>query len=399
MKFKRHIILSVLIIAVGLTTRIFEIPRPLWSDEYITLQTLKESPLTNPLYRGVTTNLPLYFWCLKLVSFFAGEAGVGVFRSLGIVINLLTGLLLYKYISRNHHSTAGLLFFPIFLFSPLQIHYSAELRPYVLCQLLATVLFILISDGIKTNKKIIFVNITAIFGLLCHYSFYIYFGAVISFLLYKRTDLKTLTKICFFPVLVACFIGIIYFINPLFKDSLAGSNLGRDNSTFILRLMQAENISRIKEVVSNYYYYGLYYYRLDSWAQFLFKKVLLVLFVIGAWLAVKTRKANTTLISAFFILSLTLTASMMGEKAGYYPFGGRHIMPFSFLLYIVLAFSLEWVSKLKCGGKLMTGIVLSLILLSFISFQTCGQTYSRRYSGTNDPQGDIYTYCLGEVIR
>ena len=399
MKFMLYATLPVIVLLIGLIIRMSEIPRPLWSDEYITLQTLKEDPLTNPFYQGLTTNLPLYFWCLKLVSFLAREDVVVVFRSFGVVVNLLTGLLLYKHISRGYTFTIGLIFLIIFILSPLQIHYSAELRPYVLCQLLASVLFILISNGVKTNKKIVFINTAAILGLLCHYSFYIFFGAVVALLLYKRTNLKTLIKVCFLPALVACVIGTVYFANPLFKDSLVGSNLGRENSTFLFRLVQTENLSRIKEVISNYYYYGLYYYRIDPWAQFFLKKVFLVLFVTGACLAFKTRKTNTTLMGAFTILFLTLIISMTGEKAGYYPFGGRHIMPFSFLLYIVVAFSLVWASKFKYVGKLTVALVLSLILSSFIGFQACSQVFSQRYTGTNDPQGDIYTYCLGEVIR
>ncbi len=371
----------------------------MWSDEYITLRTLTENPITNPFYQGVTTNLPLYFWCLKLMSVFTGTGNVSLFRWFGIVTNVLTGVFLFRKISKTQQSPVATMFLTVFLFSPLQIHYSAELRPYALCQLLAAILFILILNKPQTTKRILIINTVTILGLLCHYSFYIFFVAVIAFLLSRRTNLEALTKCFFMPFIVACFIGIIYFANPLFKESLVGSNLGRKNSTFVSRLVQTENLSRIKEAVSNYYYYGLYYYRLDFWAQFILKKVLLALFVIGVWLAVKTKKSNTALFGAFTILSIALVVSMVGEKAGYYPFGGRHIMPFSFLLYVMVAFSLEWVSKFKYAGKMIVGILMSLLLFSFISFQVCSHKHSQRYTGTNDPQGDIYTYCLGMLTK
>ena len=269
---RKKILLATLLI-LGVLIRIPEILRPFWSDELISVNTLSVNPLTNPFYTGITTNLPLYFWCLSLLNWIFNPADLRFLRIFGIVTNLLTACILWRYLDKNNYKTASWIFLFMFLFAPLQVHYSSELRPYVLSQLIAALLFIASVHDMRCKKNVAILSFLAVLGLLTHYSLYIFFFSIILFLLVKYKNLKLMLELNFIPVLVTLIIAGIYFGNPLFRASLSGLELKRGSVSPIYRIVSFDSINRLKEVVTNYYYYGLYYYRQDIWAQFVFKKV------------------------------------------------------------------------------------------------------------------------------
>jgi len=367
--------------------------RPLWSDEIITLNTLSVNILDNPLFTGVTTNLPFYFWVTSFLNWIFNPTDPRMLRVWGILLNLAGGWLFYRFLLKHTKENTALIFLLLFTFSPLQIHYSAELRPYVLSQFLIILLFILINKDLNNKRNVVLINLVTALGMLTHYSFYIFcLGAGVCVLL-KSKGLKTLVKTFLLPTVLAGLITCIYFNNPLFKDSLQGLNLQRS-------YVSIDSVERVKEVLTNYYYFGLYYYRLDFLAQFILKKLFLVLVLLGTWVTIKDKDSRKKWIgiSLLVTLSASLLIALLGEILGYYPFGGRHIMPFSFLLYAIVALALHRLTKIPRVGKIITTLLLLTVLVSFIAFQSCSQIFLNRYTGTGDPQGDIYNYCMQGML-
>lgn len=396
---------SVLLIT-GLLFRLNEIYRPFWTDETISLNTLKINVLENPLFFGTTTNLPLYFWLIWIGDRVLNPPDPALLRLVGVLVNAANGIILFYWLKTRFSQFIALTFLAIFMLAPLQIHYSAELRPYALVQLLASLVFIKMLDLITTKDKvktkpIIFMIIVATLGVLTHYAFYIFFFALVTCLLFYSNKRTTILKITIIPAMVGLGIIMIYQNNPLFIDSLEGMEMRRGSVSPLTRFLAVENITRVKEVLVNYYYYGLYYYRLDLWAQAILKKVLLILFAVSVMSPFiqtdkeKRRSAITTLMVLFASLFIALT----GEKFGYYPFGGRHIMPFSFLTYIILGLGLDTIFKAGKVGRMLSSLTLVALLASFIAFQGCSQMFKSRYTGTGDPQGDIYSYCSGSFSK
>lgn len=398
--------LPFLLILLGLIIRLPEISRPFWADEQISINTLNINVINNPFYKGITTNLPLYFWAISLLNYVFRSTNIASLRLFGIGINLLNAWILYRWVKNSLGRMSGLVFLAIFLFAPLQIHYSAELRPYVLSQFFASLLFILVHDAlvgkkIVNMKTLVSINLVSILGLLTHYSFYIFYLSMCLYAILKIKKLRIVFKISFLPVVVGLLVAYAYFSNPLFNESLQSLELRNVSVSPISRLLSVESLNRVKEVLSNYYYYGLYYYRLDFWAQFIFKKLFLALILLSSWLILGTRRpaVKDVGLMSLLILLISLIVSLAGEKLGYYPFGGRHIMLFSFLLYLVISTGLGEISRSLKYGKLVAIFVVVSIIFSFTLFQSCSQIFRSRYTGTGDPQGDIYGYCIGALTR
>lgn len=129
-------------------------------------------------------------------------------------------------------------------------------------------------------------------------------------------------------------VSVIYTAvnNPNFLNSL--QNTGTVNYTFSLNSI-TEGLVRIKEVITFYYFYGLWYYMVDPIIQSIFKKVIFVIIAIA--IALVFAKKHKTLFLVVALLGLLLTSGFILEKLGLYPFEGRHIMPFSIFLYILIA--------------------------------------------------------------
>jgi hypothetical protein len=232
-------------------------------------------------------------------------------------------------------------------------------------------------------------------GILTHYSFYIFYISSLLWAFIVLGSKRKLFLLLCVPALVGLLVLFIYSRNPLFIRSLSNQELGGVGTSPIKKILDIKNVERVKEVITNYYLYGLYYYRLDYWAQYFLKKSVFILFVIGIITTILNKNIKLRKVGIFSItvLTVSLVASLVGEKLGYYPFGGRHIMPFSFLVYIILSLSFSWIYSKKIMGRLCSVILLLILVMSFVSFQFCSQTFRYRYPGVDDPQGDIYSYC------
>jgi len=265
-----------------------------------------------------------------------------------------------------------------------------------LAQFISCTLF---TTGIKRllNQKasLIAIGLVSVAGLATHYSFYIFFACFIAANLVFSHRLKETLKFYMPWIIFGCAVALIYWNNSTFRQSLAGMKLTYQSPSPITKLVSLESVVRVKEVLTNYYFYGLYYYRLDLAAQVVVKKVILATFLAAVFSLIRLArdKVKTIGLITAFVLALVLISSLIGESFGLYPFGGRHIMPFSFLLYLILAIGLAELSKRRRWLKGLITVCLIMLIFSFVSFQSCSQVFWRRYPGNGDPQGDIYIYC------
>lgn len=388
--FRKYIFLAFVlllnILFIGI--RIYDINRPLWNDELISLNTLKVNPLENPLYNGVSTNLPLFYYLIKVGSFLP-ISGVDL-RFISLILSIITlNLVLYFY-SKNRSLTYLILSLLITL-SPIQIYYSQELRTYMLTQLLLLAIFFQVKK-ILNNEKINFITFSSLIflSLISHYTSFIFIASIFLYLLFFKLITEKILKSFIIPSFLAAVIFIAISGNTGFSDST-------DNSVLNLNFQRlsffhlAENIKKSNEVLTIYYNFGLHYYRLDGTFTSIFKKFMYVLFLIGAFFFFQKKAPDSDLKYSTILLSIVFILSIIFDLLGFVPFGGRYLFPFNFLYLFVLAKILE---KLYEFNKVFFGIVLSIIIISYLTYSTCLIKNLEIYTGNNDPQGSIIQSCF-----
>lgn len=366
--------------------RFFEISRPLWGDELITIKTLSSNPFLNPFYSGISTNLPLYYYLLKFFEIIT--ANFLNLRILNIVLAALTIIFVAKkYNFINYFQKLTLILF--LALSPIQIYYSIELRTYLLAQFL-----ILINYYYFTKKDFnLFFWITAIALLFTHYACYIYLFGIFLYLLIKRN--LNLNLILRFALLGLIGFATLIMIskNPGFSDSTASSALSGNFSRLTLNNL-LENILKLREVITIYYNFGLHYYRLENSFLSIFKKFIQILFLVyGIFVIFRNKKISDFESQNLIIFILLMLGSIFADLMGIMPFGGRHIFPFHFLYLLILA---TIISKIYEANKAISYFILGIILSTYLLYNTCLSFNLKDFVGNNDPQGVLISKCINK---
>ena len=394
-----------LVILIALLFRLINVDRAFWHDELISVKTLDESILKNPFFYGVTTNLPFFFYLLKIWNAIVSFEVVN-FRILPIMFNLINIIVVYYFIAKNFNTKFGMYAAILLAVSPLQIVYAQELRPYSLTQLLIFLIVIFLYKYFRNSKPLYLLIFTLIslISMLTHYVAHFFVVSLfpialgLSFLVNvkeeKRLKYKYILGSFFLLFVFSFLIYKVMSFSGQFQESIDGLELSnsymgltgvRDSISLALT-----DITRIKEVLTFYYWYGLFYYAVDGSIQFVFKKTILVILFLVPFLLYKSKNKNLFVLISFLSLLFSLIVTVILERLGYYSFGGRQIMPYSILLYICVAYVLDKVtSKYKYA---VFAVVLMIILFSF--FNTCvGFIDIQRY------HHDFYYSCLDNVLR
>lgn len=366
--------------------RIIEINRPLWGDELITLKTLNSNPLLNPFYAGVSTNLPLFYYLIKIYDLVT--LNFVNLRSLNILVAIATILFVFKkynFIS-NFQKTVLVLFLA---FSPIQIYYSIELRTYLLAQFLIILNYYYLTK--REFNKWYWLSLIGL--LLTHYACYIYILASFLYLvIFRKIDKKTYVN---FLLISLVGIIILFFVsnNPGFKDSTSNSILAGDLARISSNNL-VDNFLKLREVLTIYYNFGLHYYRMENSYLSIFKKFMqILLLVYGFYILFRTKKFSEFEIQTFFIFLLVMLGSIMTDLIGIMPFGGRHIFPFHFLYLILLT---NLISKISEINKAVSYLIITVILSSYLIYNTCLSFNLKDFVGNNDPQGVLISKCIGK---
>jgi hypothetical protein len=363
--------------------RIIEINRPLWADEIITIKTLDINPLTNPLYNGISTNLPLFYYLVKIFSLILPNISP---RYLCISLSFISLVFLFFKYEKMDSKVKGILL--LFLaFSPIQIYYSIELRTYILAQLLIIINYYYFSES-KLNK---YFWLTGFLLILTHYSCYIYLLSIfLIYFLNHRNNVKTIIN---FIILGLFGIVLVLLIskNSGFSDSTQSSilngNFSRLNPKYFL-----ENALKLREVITIYYNFGLHYYRVENNFLSIFKKITQVLFL--TYLIILTFKKgvlSSENIKVFLLFSLLMFFSILFDQAGVMPFGGRHIFPFQFFYLIFISQILTEVFK---KSRVLSLLIIVFLLSSYFSYDYCLSKNLGIFTGNNDPQGILFSECI-----
>ena len=366
--------------------RIVEINRPLWGDELITLKTLNSNPLLNPFYAGVSTNLPLFYYLIKIYDLVT--LNFINLRSLNILLAIATILFVFKkynFIS-NFQKAVLVLFLAL---SPIQIYYSLELRTYLLAQFLIILNYYYLSN--KEFKNWYWLSLIGL--LLTHYACYIYILASFLYLIiFRKIDKKTYVN---FLLIALAGIIILFFVskNPGFNDSTSNSILAGDLARISANNL-VDNFLKLREVLTIYYNFGLHYYRMENSYLSIFKKFMqILLLVYGFYILFRTKKFSEFEIQTFFIFLLVMLGSIMTDLIGIMPFGGPHIFPFHFLYLILLT---NLISKISEINKAVSYLIITVILSSYLIYNTCLSFNLKDFVGNNDPQGVLISKCIGK---
>lgn len=385
--FKIYLLIFLNIIYVLI--RIPDFYRPLWSDEIISLKTILANPITNPLYDGVSTNLPFYYYLLKIFSIlFANEN----LRIVSLIFSIvILNILLYRYIKEL--DLTYLIASVLLTFSPIQIYYSIELRTYMLTELLLIIQFFYLKDYLSDKKVNYYLwGITIFLSLISHYTAYIFVFVSAAYLLVKEKRItENLLKSYILPGIFGFLVLILISGNSGFTDSTDKSILSLNFSRFSMNNIK-ENLLRLVEVLTIYYNFGLHYYRLDGIFTSFFKKFMyFFLSVPLIWVFVKTKFQNFTLNLVTTLLSLSLLMAIIFDLSGFIIFAGRYIFPFHFLYILLISIILYEILKIN---KYIFGILIGVILISYNLYNSCLYAQLDIYRGNNDPQGQIIQSCF-----
>lgn len=373
--------------------RLPEFNRFLWNDELISIQTTKENPLINPLYFGVSTNLPFYFYILKIFSML-GVSDENL-RIASLFIATTTFIVVARFLLQNF-KVFGVIFLSLFILSPLQIYYSIELRTYILTQLLLIIASWYFWKILNSNA-INYFNFTLILflGLISHYTAFLFISAsFLTLLLFKKMERKT-----FYSFSISIFLSlVIYFLisqTAHFQSSLDESVFNRDFSRFSLFDL-SENVLQIREVLTIYYNFGLHYYRIEADFLGAFKKFWYLNLLLFVFLIIKFKKYQEKkfwfFASLFF---LSLIGAILADLLGVLDFGGRYIFPFHFLYLLGASY---YFRLLFLFNKYFFGILFVLYISSYVFYNYCVSQNLAIFVGSGDPQGILFQKCYEKVM-
>ncbi len=384
-----HFYLLIFLNIIFVLLRLPDFYRPLWNDELITLRTVLVNPLENPLYNGVSTNLPLFYYLVKLFSFiFEGDN----LRIISLICSILIlNIFIFRYLKEKDltYIIAGL----FITFSPIQIYYSTELRTYIFTELLLVVQFFFLKDFLGGKKVNLYLWSLSIFlSLISHYTAYIFvFSSGLYLLLKEKKISESILKAFIFPSTAAFLVLITISGNYGFSDSTERSILNMNFQRFTLTNIQ-ENFLRLIEVITIYYNFGLHYYRIDSLFTSLFKKFIYFFFLIPVLLVfIKDKFKNIDLNISLILLGLSLFISILFDLSGFLVFAGRYIFPFQFLYILIISVALKEIWKLN---HYLFIALIGIFLLSYNLYNSCLIKQLNIYKGNQDPQGVLIQSCF-----
>lgn len=128
-----------------------------------------------------------------------------------------------------------------------------------------------------------------------------------------------------------------------------------------------------------------------------FLKKLIFSLVMLAGLIILIKRQKTTL-AITLLLAIMLVSGFLLEKLGLYPFGGRHIMPYSIFLYSLISVPISWIYNIRIKwniGKIIVVLFLSTFFVIFVFHQSCTNTLLKqvyKYS-----HSESYKICIQNI--
>jgi len=388
-----QILVYILIVTVFIAIRVFDINRPLWNDEIISIKTTKINFWENPLYNGTSTNLPLYYYILKIGSLIGLEN-----QSLRYVSAFISVVTLIFILSAYHRtkSLMILIFLIVFTISPLQIYYSQEMRTYILSQLLLVILTnILFKIENKQSINLLFIGFTVFLALISHYTSFIFIASMILYLTFTKKWDKKLIVSFVIPISLALMVFFSISQNKNFDNSLEESVVNLDFSKLSLFDLR-ENVLRTNELLTIYYNFGLHYYRVEPEYLGFFKKFMYFNFLLFGFLIVYLKKyKNHNFLMLLSLFGGVILISILMDMFGFMDFGGRYQFPFHFLFLLGIAYYLKLLFNFN---KVLFALIFSVFIGTYLLSDFCLWKNLDIFVGTGDPQGILFSKCYEKVF-
>ena len=269
-------LVSVLLLALLL--RLISLSQSFWLDEAISANVVK-----NYSFSGIISTFspsdfhpPLFYLLLKAWSLLFGTSVVGL-RLFSVTASVLAGLFLYQTAKLLFGNKTALWSTALFMFNPLFVYYSQELRMYSLVTLflsISTYYFMSILKSKTINLKSIL-----LFNLFIFLSFLTFYGSIfyifsLYFLLFIQKKYSLLSK------LIPGFILSLLLIYPLLYQQLFTSRtllasvanwslvLGKSNLKNLLLIPLKFAFGRI-----SFYPKSVYYLLSSTWTIYIFFKI------------------------------------------------------------------------------------------------------------------------------
>ena len=330
--------------------RLISLNQSFWLDEAISANVIRNYSFLNiiTVFSPQDFHPPLFYLLLKAWSLIFGTGVFGL-RLFSVTVSVLAGLFVYKTAKLLFGSKSTLWSAALFLFNPLFVYYSQELRMYSLVTLFLTISTYYFVAILKS--KIINLKSILLFNLFTFLSFLTFYGSVfyifsLYFLLFIQKKYKLLFQLL--PGFISSFLllsPLLYrqiFLSKTLLANVANWSLvlGKSNLKNLLLIPLKFTFGRI-----SFYPKSIYYLLSGFWSVFIFFKIFISYSVRNAYM----RSLQFLL---FFPLFLAFLISFKLPMLQYFRY-----------LYLLPIFSiLLSVSKLK--PIILSGfIILSLIYL------------------------------------
>lgn len=344
------------------------INKGLWYDEAVQFWD-SVSPLSEVLtnVRFHSQDPPLYHFLLHFWLLF----GQSVFwmRLLSILAGMGSVVLSF-FIGREIFRSDFVGFLGAFLFAifPLQTYYFLEIKPYgllILFSLAALLVFLkLLEKG--SGKYLALFSLFSLLAVYTHYSAVILLVAYnIAYLVFRKKFPFSWKKWFRFQFVVFLLVLLLIPLTLRYQIGVASSMYG-GNSSFSLKIF----FVRVKDVVLEYFVFGLTRKLLPVWLTKVAKKLFAFCFLGGMFSFFRERSHRVVGALLLTLLLSSLFLFYAADFLGVFPFGGRHMMVASIFFYPFL-WSLVWgLGRIK---SYLAALPLFLIFLTLWPFTPFGK--------------------------
>lgn len=256
--------------------RLISLNQSFWLDEAISANVIRNYSFIDIviIFSPQDFHPPLFYLLLKAWSLIFGTSVFGL-RLFSVTASVLAGLFVYKTAKLLFNHKTALWSSALFLFNPLFVYYSQELRMYSLVTLFLTISTYYFVAILKSN--ILNLKSKLLFNLFIFLSFLTFYGSVFYiFSLYFLLILQKKYKLLF--QLLPCFLLGLLLLSPLlYRQIFLSKTLLADvaNWSLVLGKSNLKNLLLIPLKFAfgriSFYPKFIYYILSGLWTVFVFK--------------------------------------------------------------------------------------------------------------------------------
>lgn len=276
------------LLIVSFLIRLISLSQSFWLDEAISANVIKNYSFFDIIntFSPQDFHPPLFYLLLKAWSLVFGTSVIGL-RLFSVTASVLAGLFVYKTAKLLFNHKTALWSTALFLFNPLFVYYSQELRMYSLVTLflsIATYYYFSLTchpacPGCNIGKRSEGPRMVLLFNLFIFLSFLVFYGSIFYiFSLYLLLFIQKKYQLLF--KLLPGFILSLLLLSPLlYRQIFLSKTLLADvaNWSLVLGKSNLKNLLLIPLKFSfgriSFYPKSVYYLLSGFWSIFIFKNI------------------------------------------------------------------------------------------------------------------------------